>query len=217
MKLSIILPNYCPDQDVEKYLNNFLNTLERTMKKEDYQFVVIENGSQSERLKSLADIYIYKEKPIGYARAVNIGLALADGDYLLIANNDLELPDGWFEKMIEDYQGGILSPMDQEWKNPEPRIYEDQHWFSLVLMDRPTFIKVGYLDQSINYRFHDQDYSIRVKKAGFPVRRTGKVVVKHINMATFSRMGRPGDEEEKREMIKKYGCSLFDEYVKCKK
>lgn len=213
--LSIILPTYCPDEEVKGYLNNFLLSLKNTTNREDYQFIVVEQGPVSVDFNILKpDEYIYKQNPIGYARAVNIGLALADGDYLLIANNDIVLPDGWLEKMMEDYRSGTLAPLDQEWQNPEPIIYENSHWFSFVLMNREVFKKVGYLDESIPYRFHDQDYSIRVKKAGFSVNRTGKVIVKHINMATFNKMGRPGDSKEEEIMINRYGCSSFNEWLK---
>lgn len=216
-KVSIILPTYCPNEQVEGYLKDFIDSLNRTVKKDTYQFVVIEQGKQHfypVDFTNSDNIYIHKDTPCGYARAVNMGLALADGEYLVITNNDLVLPPKWLETMLEDYEGGILSPLDDKWQNPEPKIYENAHWFSLVLMDRKTFSKVGYLDESLPYRFHDQDYSIRVKKAGFPVRRTGKVIVKHINMATYDAMGRPNEKSEEEEMLKRYNALTFDQWIK---
>jgi O-antigen biosynthesis protein len=214
MKASIILPNYCPNDEVRGYCMDFLESLDKHTDREKYQFVVVENGSYTKELEDRADIYIHKDKPMGYARAVNLGLAVSDHDTLLIMNNDLVLPEKWLEILTDDYQGGILAPLDDQWRNPEKRIYEDAHWFSLVMMDRHTFSRVGYLDESLPYRFHDQDYSIRVKKLGFPVRRTGNLIVKHINMATYNAMGRPQDREEEAEMRRRHKATTFDEWNK---
>lgn len=159
----------------------------------------------------MAQQHVYREAPMGYARAVNLGLALATGDILIIANNDLILPHGWLDGMLQDYQEGTLAPQDM---SVDPIIYEDAHWFSLVMMGRDTFTKVGYLDELINYRFHDQDYSIRVKKAGLPVRRTGKVVVQHVNSATYKKMNRNEDPAEAEIMMQRHGAKLFSDWVK---
>lgn len=212
-KISLILPTYCPDAEVEGYLKDFLKTLEETTPRELYQFIVIENGSYTPILEKKADIYIHKSRPMGYARAVNLGLAISDENLFVIVNNDIKLSPKWLETMIDEYETGTLAPFDRE-RRQEPGIFEDEHWFSLVMFDRETFEKVGYLDEDINYRFHDQDFSIRVKKAGKPVRRTGDVTVDHINMATFNKMGRPGDERERRIMMDRYGVATFNDWLK---
>ena len=209
--ISLILPTYSPDKEVHNKCMDFLANLQQNTDMENVQFIVVENGSHTPELEKAADIYIHKEEPIGYAKAVNIGWSLADGDYIVTLNNDLKVPPKWLEKMIEDYQPGTLAPMDFE-SNPE--IFEDSHWFSLVMMDRKTFTKVGYLNEIINYRFHDQEYSIRVWKQGLKVNRTGKVVVDHINSLTYNKMERNEDPAEKQWMLDNWGASHFGDYVK---
>lgn len=214
MKTSIILPTYCPDEQVHGYLMDFIQSLSDSTNRNDYEFIVVENGSRTPELQKLADRYIHYREPIGYARAVNIGLALATGEYIVIMNNDLRIPRGWLRTMIAQYEGGILAPIDFPYphvvSNP---ILEDSHWFSMVMMDRATFTKVGYLDQQLPYRFHDQDYTIRTKKLGLPVRQTTSVQVQHINSATYAKMGRNEDLEERQIMINRYGVAHFHEYV----
>lgn len=209
-KISIILPNYCPDQQVAEYLTKFIISLMNNTPM-PYQLIVVENGSHTPKLKEAADIYIHKYDAIGYARAVNIGLAIADGDIFVIMNNDLEVPPNWLKTMLGQYEGGTLAPIDHPIQIEG--LIEDSHWFSMIMFDRKTFNKVGYLDESLPYRFHDQDYSIRVKKAGLPVRQTADVVVSHINSATYSKMGRNEDPAEREEMIRRYGVAHFHEYV----
>jgi len=215
--ISIIIPSYVIDEENETYLYKCIQYLEASTKREMYQLIIVDNGSKlgMDYMKKKADIYIRKDKPMGYARATNLGLAMADGDYLCILNNDLFVPDGWLETMVEVYneeRGGILAPMT----NPihEQKTFYNSHWFSLILMDRNTFTKVGYLDEDLNYRYHDQDYSIRVKKAGFEVMRTGKVIVEHVNMATWKKMDNLKDNQERERMIKKNGVALLNEWIK---
>jgi GT2 family glycosyltransferase len=216
--VSIILPNYTIDAQVEAYLEQCLDALERTTDMSRVQFIVIDNGSPNEsaRLKALADIYIRKDYPMGYARAVNAGFALADCEWIVVLNNDLFLQDGWLDKMIEVYNetpGGVLAPYDYP-MSPGPVAF-DTHWYSLILMRRSVQREVGYFDESMNFRFHDQDYSIRVKQAGFEVMRTPNVVVAHINSATYSKMPqRSGESAEMARMVKKWGATMFEDWVR---
>lgn len=213
-KTSIILPSYVIDEEVYGYLKRCLEAIKAHTT--DYELIIIDNGSKfgKEEMKAAADKYIERDYPMGYARAVNLGLALAEGEYLCIINNDLFAPDKWLDILIRDYgqtKGGIMSPMDRK---SNVGIVYDEHWFSCILMNRETFTKVGYLDELINYRFHDQDYSIRVKKAGLEVMRTGNVVVEHINSATYSKMGRNEDPEEEKIMIERHGYAHFNDWIK---
>jgi len=207
--ITLVLPNYAPDEEVRSKSLEFLRNLKEATDMSQVQFIVVENGSYTPELEAAADIYVHKEEPIGYARAVNIGWSMADGDYIVTLNNDLMMPAGWLEQMLKDYQPGTLAPQDVN----APGIIEDSHWFSLVLMDRETFTKIGYLNEIINYRFHDQEYSIRVKKAGLKVNRTGNVVVDHINSLTYRKMKRNEDPAERQWMLDNYGVATFNEYV----
>lgn len=216
--VSIILPNYAIDEQVEAYLEQCLDALERCTDMSRVQFIVIDNGSprENDRLKRLADIYVRKDYPMGYARAVNAGFALADCEWIVVLNNDLFLQEGWLDKMIATYQetpGGVLAPFD--YPTPAGPIAFDRHWYSLILMHRTVQKEVGYFDESMNYRFHDQDYSIRVKSAGFEVMRTPNVNVAHINSATYSKMPQRAQEPaEMAKMVKKWGATMFEDWVK---
>jgi GT2 family glycosyltransferase len=214
-KVSIIIPTYCPDNEVVEAYNKFFSSLKKYTNREDYQLVVIEQGVQLVN-ELIPDIYIHKEKPIGYARAVNLGMAVADGDYLIVINNDIELSENWLENLVNDYEKefngmGLLSAMDYD----RPGIVENESWYSLFIVGRRTFQTVGYLDEILNYRFHDQDYSIRLKKAGFKIGRTGNVKVKHKDSTTFKKMNINIGFEEK-IMNERHGAILFSDWItKC--
>lgn len=156
---------------------------------------------------------------MGYARAVNCGFTLADFDDVAVINNDLFVQDGWLQGLQDAYDatpGGILSPFDYPMEKG-PTQY-DKHWYSLFYTRKNVLSKVGYFDEAMNYRYHDQDYSIRVKTAGFEVMRTPNVVVAHINSATYSKMEEKKNEgAEAKLMLERHGHTMFEDWVKTRK
>lgn len=216
--ISLILPSYVIDEEVYGYQKKCLEAIKANTPRDLFQFIVIDNGSKfgSDEMKEVADIYIRKDYPMGYARAVNCGWSLADHDYVAVINNDLFVQKGWLEQLLADYKttvGGILAPYDHETTNQG--VQYDKHWYSLFLTHKDVLSKVGYFDESINYRYHDQDYSIRVKMAGFEVMRTPNVIVSHINSATYNKMEQKQNENaEYQIMINRYGHSMFEDWVR---
>lgn len=181
-----------------------------------YEFVVIDNGScrgASQLLSRRADHYLRYEEPIGYARAANIGLAVAQHDWLCVLNTDLEFcSDGWLEMFHADYletPGGILAAMD----DGRQGIVYDESWFSCWFTHRSVVQRVGYFDESLPFRFHDQDYAIRVHRAGYRVMRTGNVPVSHVNMATYSLMSPVDDPVEAALMRERWGAATYAEWL----
>lgn len=216
MRVSLILPSYVVDKECESYLERFFYSLEAHTDPDDYQLVIIDNGSEygGALMQQKADLYVRKDYPMGYARAVNCGISLADEDLLVVVNNDIEFRGPWLRELVEEYLEhgpGILAPVDFA---ADPVLIPDSNWYSLFITDRRTWQKVGYLDESLNFRFHDQDNAIKMKQAGFEVMRTGKVRVDHGNSITYSKMGRNEDPDEAAEMKRRYGCTLFSEWVK---
>lgn len=205
--VSLIVPAYIVDGSVLELYNRFISSLRATTPREAFQLVIVENGSS---FLSSGDIYIHKPSPIGYARAVNIGLALADNDYLVVSNVDIELlSEGWLDTLVAEYERvgpGVLSPDDRG----RTGVWEES-WYGLWMTDRKTFERVGYMDESLPYRYHDQAYSIEMVKHGFKVQRTGAVQVRHEESSTFNKMKlNTGSEAE--EMYRRYGCYHFREW-----
>lgn len=232
--VSIILPIYIPDQEADDISSAFFESLWKTIgfwhgdtstRPRPIQTICIDNGSGAYRtVENAFDMYVYKPKPIGYARAVNIGLALADYRYVMVLNNDLILRHGWVEKMIEVYERddkrnyGILSAMN--WGSERKEIYDDA-WYSLWMSDKETLAEIGYLSESLAYRYHDQDHAIRAYRKGYKVQRTGEVIVNHKEATTFNKMteivGNQFDPQSKTgkeyaEMINRFGVPTYREW-----
>lgn len=217
MSYSIVLPAYVPEQLIDM-TRKCLDSLKAT--EEDYELVVIDNGSCRAASQFLgrsngadADHYIRYEEPIGYARAANIGLAVAQHDWLCVINTDIEWQsEGWLDQFRIDYEqtvGGVLSAMDD---GRQEFVY-DESWFSCWFTHRDVIRQVGYFDESLPFRFHDQDYAIKVHQAGLRVMRTPNVPVSHVNMATYSLMSPVDDPVEAALMRERWGAVNFAEWL----
>lgn len=211
--VSIIVPTYIPDGDCALINDKFFSSLAKHTKRENYELIVVDNGSKCGMFPPFIDVLVNRPEPLGYARATNIGLALARHDTMVVINNDIVLSPEWLEKLLDQYRAhgpGVLSAWDGGHSRQGcPEVWTDS-WYSLWMTDRITFSKVGYLDESLPYRFHDQDYSIRMVKAGYKVQRTSLVSVQHAESSTYNKMDVKKEENmERNTMITRYGYQHF--------
>lgn len=82
-----------------------------------YELIIVDNGSREETrryVRSAADKHLLNPENVGFAKGMNQGAKLADGDYLVFINNDAEVPSGWLPKLIETRnltdRVGIVAP-----------------------------------------------------------------------------------------------------------
>lgn len=97
--ITIVIPNY----NGNKYLRQCLDSIYAQNYK-NYELIIIDNASTDgshEWLKECRNI-IYKQldKNYGFSRAVNEGIKLAKGEYVLLLNNDTKLCEGFLEEML---------------------------------------------------------------------------------------------------------------------
>jgi len=92
--------------------------LERT--REPFEIIVVDNGSGPETLAYLRSIddphvrIIYNATNRGFGAGNNIGLSAANGEFVVVLNNDVLVSDGWLEALLRPYRDmravGITAP-----------------------------------------------------------------------------------------------------------
>ena len=116
MKLSICIVHY----HSEKYLERFLDSLFRFPPDDDYEVLVVDNGSRVDLAKHLHQKYGDRVKVfnfggnLGFGKAQNMVIKKAKGEYVFICNPDLELRDDSLKTLMkfaeQQRNFGIIGP-----------------------------------------------------------------------------------------------------------
>jgi len=177
-----------------------------------YEVIVIDNGSPEPVETMIAwdasqDVTVLRnESNLGFAAAVNRGLAQARGAYLCVLNDDTEVQAGWLDRLLGTLQSypevGMVGPMSDYVSGPQlvPAAYEPEpHWgqseetdrlvgFCWVLR-REAYKQTGPLDERFFANYEDDDYCRRLRRAGWKLRMVRDVFVHHEGSRTFARLG----------------------------
>ncbi|MDN5346503.1 MAG: hypothetical protein PWP65_67 [Clostridia bacterium] len=211
---SIIIPvlNQWP------YTRLCLESIER-FTPEAHEIIIVDNGSTDatpEKLKRRQGVrLICLGKNHGFAAAVNRGLAVARGNYLLLLNNDVVVTPRWLSNMLAGLEvkprAGLVGPRSNyvggrqllpvRYQNLEEMIAfardfnspDLNRWFQVemlvgfcLLFKREVLERVGYLDERFwPGNFEDNDYSLRARLAGYELWCAGDVFVHHFGSVTF--------------------------------
>lgn len=180
-KINIIIPCYWVTPELVDMTSQCLQSLG-----EKDGVLVVDDGSP---LEYPSDIRLPENQ--GYAAAVNAGLDGADGDYLVICNNDIIFiqPD-WLDHLLKPLKesAGISTIRTTEpdgWQT-EDRYEENAHFGSLWAMTRETYEALGPLDERFGKGYgEDMDYWHRARNAGIRIVKNHNGLAEHVGKATF--------------------------------
>lgn len=94
----------------------------------NFEVIVVDNNSTEDNPAIIKERYpniIYIANPInyGFAAGNNFGLMRARGDYVLLLNNDIEVPKGFMEPLIDKLENnpgiGAVSPLIKFYYQPD--------------------------------------------------------------------------------------------------
>lgn len=115
---SVIIPLYNNAEYTKLCVNSLYDSTDC-----DFELILVDNASSDETPEYLKElqkrrnniVVITNKVNLGFPGAVNIGIKVSRGEYLVIANNDLLFTRGWLERMIElaehNSQFGIVGPV----------------------------------------------------------------------------------------------------------
>nr|WP_301300964.1 glycosyltransferase [Pseudomonas kilonensis] len=207
-----------------------VNSILRNTTWPNYQLIVVDNGSEDdtgdylERLRQevpTAKVILNPDNR-GFAAANNQGLREADGDILLLLNNDTVVPDGWLDPLVRhlrDPSIGLVGPVTnavgneakievsytdiqqmQDFSDGYTKAHKGQSFdISMLAMfcvafRRGILEEVGYLDEAFGIgMFEDDDYSRRVQAAGYRTVCAEDAFIHHYGQASFRKLIASGE------------------------
>lgn len=180
-KYSIIIPTY---NHLEDCLRPCVDSVIKNTVLDTIELIIVANGCTDGTREYVGELlknsnlclrYIEFKEPIGYTKATNAGLKIAEGEYIVLLNNDIILLDWarnseWIEFLEEPFikipQCGITGTTLIYC----PHSNTDFLIFFCVMISREAFNKIGYLDEIFSPGGgEDTDYCIRAVKAGFEI------------------------------------------------
>lgn len=113
MNLSIIIPTW----NTAEITLKCIKTIQKYIKNFSYEIIVVDNGSTDDTLKVLSSTkvkIIKNKKNLGFAKANNQAVKIAQGEYFLFLNSDMELINSslidMFNFIKNDPQIGLIGP-----------------------------------------------------------------------------------------------------------
>jgi GT2 family glycosyltransferase len=197
---------------------------------DDFELIVVDNGSKdgtpgylallSERHARVRAVLNGTNR--GFAAACNQGLALADGDDLVLLNNDTLVPPGWLQRLrrhLRNPEVGLVGPVtnrigteseiDADYETwGEFLAFAEQlgtaqagRWLEIgtpamfcLAMRRQTYLQLGPLDERYELGLlEDDDYADRARCAGYQLRCVEDTIVHHFGEASFGKLVPSGE------------------------
>ncbi len=185
-RISMIMPCYFINESFIDMTDNALASMGTEIPD---QTIIVDDGSPCHA--EFADVdYIRIDENGRFPKAVNTGLAAAEGDILIIANNDLTFYPGWLKglkKGLKRFDIASICVTDSDGWGTENKYTEGDYFGSLWAMKRKVYDTIGGLDESfVLGAFEDKDYYNRAIEAGFTIGKYHGALVEHIGRATNS-------------------------------
>jgi GT2 family glycosyltransferase len=122
-KVSVIIPT----RDNVSYLKRCVESVERLTTYRNYELLIVDNDSRKpamlDYLASIPHRVVPFREPFNYSRINNFAVAQAEGEYVLLLNDDTEvISGGWVEAMLEHAQRPEVGVVGARLLYPDGRI-----------------------------------------------------------------------------------------------
>ena len=196
----------------------------------NYELIIVDNASTdgtAEYLDALATAHphvrtLRNSETRSFAENNNQALAVANGDVLVLLNDDTMVPRGWLTRLVhylDDPDLGLIGPATNRTCN-EAQIEAPYETYSEFLrfaresaldhegertpirmlamfctaMRRDVFERIGFLDERYEVgMFEDEDYVLRLKAAGYSIEWARDVYIHHHYHATVGKLVPSGE------------------------
>ena len=175
-KYSIVIPTY---NHLEDCLKPCLDSIKQHTHLDNVEIIVVANGCKdytAEYVDSLGYPFklLWFDEGLGFTKATNEGIKIAQGEYIILLNNDTVLLEKGYDRntwinMLEDpferdEKMGITGPLmlHDDYANHDVMI------FFCVMIKRELFDKLGLLDEIFSPGGgEDIDFCVKAVRAGY--------------------------------------------------
>jgi GT2 family glycosyltransferase len=209
-----------------KYTRLCLESIFAKTEAPDFEVILVDNASTDDTPAYLQSFAAQKNnvklilnpENTGFPHGNNQGAAIAQGQYLVLLNNDTVVTEGWLSGLIRHLQDptvGMVGPVTNSSGNETriavdyqqleempafARAYAQAHQsqsfeismlpFHCVALRREIFDQTGLIDERFSLgMFEDDDYAIRLQKQGLKLLCAEDVFIHHWGSASFSALG----------------------------
>lgn len=207
-KVSVIFPTFNGLADTKTCLESI-----RKLKypKERIEIIMVDNCSSDRTIETIKKMFpevkiLPQNNNLGFAKAVNLGIKTAKGEYFLITNNDVTFTKNYLTQLVDFLQkkplvgitgGKVYYKRPQKKisfpgakfdfytgllrpnKNPNQIIETDWVPGCNMLIKREVLENIGIFDEDFFFYFEDLDFCLRARKAGYKVIYYPKAVMYH--------------------------------------
>ncbi len=201
--VSIVIPVHLVNYSLFHYTGNCIGSVREHTPEGEYELVVVDNGSPL-KPPSPKSYYAHKviqnEENFGYTKAINQGIRMSCGEYIVLLSNDVQVFDGWLEDMKNEILEGndlVMAHPMYSLTEPFARAVEAaevrfgtrkldplERDFSCVMFKRTLIDEIGLFDEQFFNYCSDVDFIKRMDMAGRTYKMLNHVATSHLSDAT---------------------------------
>ena len=191
LNTSIIIPAYKP----YTLLKNCIDSIVKNTDLDGIEIIVVCNGSDKESadlVHSYGDNFklIWNDEPLGFTKAVNVGLKACLGEKIILINTDCVILDFkeknyWINELLKPLDNPEVGIAGMDFMCINSSIYFFPFYF--VAFRRQILEEIGLLDEEFSPGyFEDTDYCIRIQNKNYKMINIAKGVEDHENQRYLS-------------------------------
>ena len=186
--ISLIIPVYTVNNELVEMTDRCLTSILRNTPP-SVELIVVDDGSPIPYSTDLGKLITITENG-GYSKAVNRALEEAEGEVLIIGNNDLIFHDNWLTELLFPLNVGFdiatCWSSDQADIRQSDLIEKNTVFGCLLALSRSVYEELGGFDEQFRGYFADTDYRRRAIGRGFSIGKNCNMIIEHEAKATYS-------------------------------